>query len=389
MKKLLIVLLALTVISVFAFADDAAAAPAPVGQFHISNYGELFTYASVGGGGATVGWGPNWDPNHGVDQDWDFTYDGNGFGYAGRFEFAMGNILASTTGWGNIKSFKAYYDLGKYVKFTAGQLDVTDYRWSTFIEGAFNQRFGGRVFAGMVQVYPVDGLSLAVLENVPGQTLDIPGVTNLKAYGYKDVPGITQASLSSYGTTVPADYQDWTNLAASYEMKDVAKFYAAWNNTLQEVSLGVNVSAIKPVSIQVVYDYDYVPLATSTSASTIWATASYTKDALAVSLDLGYGTGTSWYAQTAFAFEINPEYTIGKFAVGALLGYDNGYGLGLFGGQDNTWDGAEIYPYVKANFDNGSFVQVGVLYASGSGVAASANGGQSLLSIPITYSVSF
>ena len=387
MKKLLIVLLALTVISVAAFADDAAPAPAPVGQFHISNYGELFPYASVGGGGATVGWGPNWDPNHGVDQDWNFTYDGNGFGYAGKFEFAMGNILDSTTGWGNIKSFDAYYQITKYVKFTAGQLDVTDYRWSTFIEGAFNDRFGARSFAGMVQVYPVDGLSLAVLENVPGQTTNVTGVTT--GYGGKNaLTSYEQASISSYGTTVPADYQDWTNLAASYEIKDVAKFYAAWNNTLQEVSVGVNVSALKPVSFQVVYDDDYNSAA-STSASTIWATASYTKDALALSLDLGYGSGTSWYSQTAFAFEINPEYTIGKYAVGALLGYDNGQGLVLFGGQDNTWDGAEVYPYVKANFDNGSFLQVGVLYASGSGVSGGANGGKSFFSIPITYSVSF
>jgi hypothetical protein len=391
MKKLLIVFLALSVIGVFAFADDAAPAPAPVGQFHISNYGELFTYASVDGAKGTVGWGPGWDANPGIDQGWTFQYDGKDYGYAGNFEFGMSNITNGTTSWSEIKTFDAYFQLSKYVKFTAGQLDVTDYRWSTFIEGGHNSRFGGRQYAGMIQLYPTDGLSLAVLENVPGQTVSSPSTP----------PSGTTADTASYGTTVPADYQDWTNLAASYVMKDTGKFYVAWNNTKQEFAAGANISAVKPFTFLLVYDYDYDSKA-STNASTVWGSASYSKDALAVALDLGVGFGKGvshaydqGYDKTAFAFELNPEYTMGKYALGALLGYDNGQGLGLFGGQAWGWDGAELYPYVKANFDNGSFVQVGVLYASGSGVVspvygdAVGNGGKSLFAIPITYSLSF
>src|SRR5208337_2630067 len=112
-----------------------------------------------------------------------------------------------------------------------------------------------------------------------------PGQTQA-AETFGTVPANALANSSSYGTTVSADYQDWTNLAAAYEIKDVAKFYVAWNNAAREASVGVNVSALKPVSFQVVYDDDY-NAAASTSASTIWATASYTKDALALSADLG------------------------------------------------------------------------------------------------------
>ena len=414
MKKLLVVLLALMVIGVFAFADDAMAAPASQGQFHAWNYGELFSYASVNGGSAASGWGPSWDPNYGIDQEWTFSYDGKNFGYSGTFEFGMGNFAQSTTGEGSISWFDTYYKFGDMVKFTAGKLDIGDYRWTTFIEGGANARFGQRNYSGMIQVYPVPGLSLAVLE-------EVPGTSNLDAQAGNKATNINAVNYS-YGTYAAADYQDNTNLAASYEMKDTFKAYFAWNNTAREASVGVNISALKPLSLQVVYDDDYM----SPTQSTIWLTAGYTMGALALSLDAGYMTGTSsmyGYTNTgsvavpvytvssvnyniggdtvsAYAAEIQAEYTMGQYAVGAKLGYDNGAGIGLYGGQAAAYSGLEVYPYVKANFDNGSYIMVGILYASGANAngatlgnaswnAANPSYAQSLFAIPISYSWAF
>jgi hypothetical protein len=418
MKKLLIVLLALTVIGVFAFADDAMA-PAPVGQFHAWNYGMLFAMAANGSASSStsVGWGPSWDPNRGIDQEWTFAYDGKDYGFSGTFEFGMGDFGESTTGAGSISWFDTYYKFGDFAKFTAGKLDIGEYRWTTFIEGAANARFGQRAYAGMIQVYPIEGLSLAVLENVPGNTTTYMGDT-------------VNAVNFSYGTFVGANYQNWTNVAASYVMKDMGKVYFAWNNTASEFSVGVNISAVKPLSLQVVYDDDY---AGGVATSTVWITGSYTMDALALTADIGFGSGTGqpygttnpvtglptgastltgaqvangaqWSnggsSTTAFAAEIKGEYTMGKYAVGALVGYDNGAGMGLFNGQAAGWTGLELYPYVKANFDNGSYITIGVLYASGangggqtlnsaSWNAATPGYSQSLFAIPISYCWAF
>ena len=100
------------------------------------------------------------------------------------------------------------------------------------------------------------------------------------------------ATNYSYGTNADADYQQNLNLAASYEMKDTFKAYVAWNNSANEVSVGVNLMATKPLTVQVVYDDDYTaPVKTST----VWLTAGYTMGALALTLDAGYANGINQY----------------------------------------------------------------------------------------------
>ncbi len=394
MKKLVVLLLALAVIGLAVYADDAMAAPAPQGQFHAWNYGMMMTYASVDGGPASVGWGPSWDPNYGIDQEWTFSYDGKNYGYSGTFEFGMGNFGQSTTGGnGEISWFNTYYKFGDVAKVTLGKLDIGDYRWTTFIEGAANARFGQRDYAGMLQVYPISGLSLAVLQRVPGDTT---------AWG----PGPSEdATNYSYGTNADADYQQNLNLAASYEMKDTFKAYVAWNNSANEVSVGVNLMATKPLTVQVVYDDDYTaPVKTST----VWLTAGYTMGALALTLDAGYANGINQYQAggslsdtlSAMAGEVQIEYTFGQYAVGAKIGYDDGKGMGLFNGQAAGWTGFEAWPYIKANFDNGSNISIGILYASGANNggevlnSASWNAGtpgysKSLFAVPIAYTWAF
>ncbi len=98
---------------------------------------------------------------------------------------------------------------------------------------------------------------------------------------------------------------------------------------------------------------------------------------------------------------MNGEYVIAApFSIGATVGYDGGTGWlnqGIGNYQTvNAWNGLEIYPYVKANFDNGSSLKIGVVYTSGGvngtysvpGVFSN-DASQSVLAVPIIYVWSF
>ncbi len=88
-----------------------------------------------------------------------------------------------------------------------------------------------------------------------------------------------------------------------------------------------------------------------------------TQSQLSDALDFVYA-GDS--AVTAFAAELALEYAVsGPYAIGALVGYDNGDGANWFEGGYGGYAGFMINPYFAINFANGSRVRVGVLYASG------------------------
>jgi hypothetical protein len=91
-----------------------------------------------------------------------------------------------------------------------------------------------------------------------------------------------------------------------------------------------------------------------------------------------------------YAAELQGEYAMGMYSLGAQIGYDSG--TGLFNGNVGDWGGFELWPYVKANFDNGSFFKIGFLYASGMGTDngfATWNGitaaQKAVIAIPIVY----
>jgi len=87
------VLLALMVIGVFAFADDAAApAPAPIGTFTSWNTSTVALYQSINGASATTTWMPAWDSVSGIDQEWEFGYHGKNYQFYADLEFGMDNF---------------------------------------------------------------------------------------------------------------------------------------------------------------------------------------------------------------------------------------------------------------------------------------------------------
>jgi len=348
MKRLLIVLLALTVLGVFAFADDMAApAPAPIGTFTSWNTGTALLYNSVNGAAATTGWGPAWDSVSGIDQEWTFGYAGKGYGFSADLEFGMdnfGNSGASATGvqGATISRFYTYYDvLPSMVEVILGKPRMGRAPGS-LVEGMDSQFYMNSQFGAALKLLPMSGFS---------------------AWAFAELP--QSGAVSNLGSQL--------TFSAEYTMPDVFYANAMYSTINSDFSGGVKVTAIKPLTIVAGWDY-------KSSATAIWASAGGSfVDKLTTNLDFAM---KSTSAVTSIGLEAQAQYAIGTYGVGARVGYDDGQGVGVFG--DNLGDigdngGVLVYPYVVANFDNGSSVQFGVSYESG------ANNMKSLLQIPILY----
>ena len=89
---LLLLVVALTAVSVSAFADTA-----PAAGWTAWNQGNFYPYASLNGATAVAGWGPNYDgagPGAGgIDQEWTFAYSGKNYGFN------------ATAEWGSLDAF--------------------------------------------------------------------------------------------------------------------------------------------------------------------------------------------------------------------------------------------------------------------------------------------
>jgi len=369
MKKAWIFLIALALLafSMPIFADAPAA-----GSFHAWNQGNFYPVFVWGSNSATSGWGPSWDNVKSIDQEWTFSYDGNNYGFNATFEFG-GDNFANTgnpaTAAPSISWFATYYKFGDLVKVTLGKPRFNDYTDFSVIEGQNFKRFGDSDFMGIFQVFPTPGLTLAAALYTP----DVGAVANAMA-------------------GVSGDYGNNFGVAASYAAPNLASvkvLYRASEATLggaatKLVSGSVNVSAMKGLTAEAGVQADI-----SNSSNTVlmaWLSGGTTMFApLTVNADLALKNSSS-PSQTAYFAEIQGEYVVmAPWSLGVQLGYDGGSATGVkvgwYGGGSGDWTGLQIWPYVKAAFDNGSSLKVGFVYAS----ADSAGASNAVIAVPIIY----
>jgi hypothetical protein len=405
MKKLLIVLLALTVIGLFAFADDAMA-PAPVSGWHVWNQGDFIPYASVDGGSGIAGFGPNWDTAKGGDQEWDFTYDGKNFGFDAGTQFGTDAAFADSF---NLDWFDMYFKFGDsanpFAKFIVGDARNSSYNVMSYINGnPVEQRMlnGYGEYMGELEFYPMAGLSLAVVNFVPAvlQTAAPVATANLAAnfaiagqYTIPDTATI-MAFYKAYQTNGPAG-------VAGIDSGDTST-PGIVNN--QYLSVGAKFTAIKNIGVQAALAYDFSTVgngsgtdaATAMTAFYVGATTSMIPN-LALSADFFLHTNSNY---TVFTIEAQGTYTLTPaWGVGAFVGYDEGAGQfnggsgdSVIAGFNGAGAGFLLFPYLNYTVDGGNGnVKVGFCYVSG-GVSNDANLNVKTLSawgIPIVYTVSF
>jgi len=374
MKKAWIFLIALALLAfgMPIFADAPAA-----GSFHAWNQGDFYPVFAWGSNSASSGWGPTWDGSGttgtGIDQEWTFSYDGNNYGFNATFEFGMDQFASpvGSTNGSALSWFATYYKFGDLVKVTIGRPRFNDYTDFTVIEGQNFKRFGDSDFMGIVQVFPTTGLSIAAALYSP------------EAWAWANAMADSSA-----------DYGDNFGIAASYAVPNVATvkvLYRASEGVLGStstatklVSGSVSVSAMKGLTAM-----GGVQANISNSSDTIitaWLSGGYTAMApLTINADLAIVNNQS-PSQTAYFAEVQGEYVVmAPWSFGVQLGYDggstDGVHVGWFDGGGNEWSGLQIWPYMKAAFDNGSYFKVGFVYASKDRNGAS----NAVIAVPIIY----
>jgi hypothetical protein len=230
MKKLLIVLLALTVIGVFAFADDAAApaAPAPQGQFHAWNDGQAYLYGVNRAGNTVSGWGPDWE--NAIDQEWEFNYNGKNFGYDAVMEFGGDQGLSP------ISRFFTYYNFGTFAKVYFGKPRLNDFQQFDYVNGNNNARFIDTEWSTSLYLTPVEGLTAAVAYYFPNQFFD-------------STTAITPSFANDLGVALDYSIPKIADISVYYKQDKDQKVDQLFN-------VGAVISAIPNLGITVSNNYD-------------------------------------------------------------------------------------------------------------------------------------
>jgi len=229
MKKLLVVLLALSVFGMFAFAEDAAA-PAPAVQ--ITSWGRYQANVIDSDGNMSMGPG-GWASvgAKGTFTDLSLGYDAKTYGLSATAEFNSADIFLNTEDTKTLVTSTSLRDYNGWVKpfngmvkFSAGKLRSGDYRLADNDSNGFNSRMDD--YGYMVQLFPVDGLSI----------------------GYYN-------PISSDGTAMKFD-ATLLGFGASYALKDIGTFYAQYlGSKTNETFVGANVTAIQGLGLLVGYTY--------------------------------------------------------------------------------------------------------------------------------------
>jgi hypothetical protein len=353
---LLLLVVALTAVGVSAFADGAWTA---------WNQGNFYPYISFDSNTGFAGWGPNYDANGGIDQEWTFAYSGKNYGFNMTTEF--GNTATAGQTFGGISWFGTWYKFADVVKVTLGMPRIGDYQQFTVIEGANWSRFGDSNWGGYVQITPMAGLSIGAVMYVPGYSATLMAP---KA-------GVG-ASGNGAGVALQYALPDLVTLQAQFKAIDFSK----------AIQVGANVTALKGMTLLGAVNVDF-----SDSSNTIFGVLLSGKtafDPISLAADVKLVSNPKAAKTFAYGAEVQAEYAMGMYSLGAQIGYD--LATGLFNGNVGDWGGFELWPYVKANFDNGSYFKVGFLYSSGMGTDsgfATWNGittaQKSVIAIPIVY----
>lgn len=372
MKKALMVLFVLAFVGAAAFADG--------GKFTAWNQGDVYLYTSIGGGAGTVGWGPTWDyttansNGPGPDQEWGFGWDGKNIGFSATIEFGGTPLLGSN---GSSYWFGTYYKFGDLVKLTLGAPRI-DYRTGDYIEGIqpYNRLVEAQ-YSVTAEIYPMSGLTVGLAMYVPNNE---GSIANVFGANWTALTGAVGAGgWQGVASATAADYANNIGVVAQYALPNLGTFTLQYrragtsgtNNG--QLGIGAVISAVKNIGIAASAGINLDTTTTITAMGSVNAAFA----PLTVQATGAYSTGSS-----SFAAEAKVEYAMGTYAAGAQIGYDDGKGIALLNQACGSWDGFQVYPYAKANFDGG-YIQLGVVYATG------ANGHSSVIAVPIQYSWSF
>lgn len=267
MKKLLVVLLALTVIGGFmAFADDAAAAP----TMTISGSGQT-GIRFTGGNGAAFS-GQQWTTNNGTPGDFWFVTTYGGTTGGGKLEFYTKNDVSNPisidvlAGWWkpiSMLQLNAGYGYGNF--------------WSTPIEGWSNYGTGFNAV-----LTPIDGLNVGVEYNA----------TN---------------------TVTALDLSKQLDIAASFAAKDIGTFGVDYA-TAGTLIAGANVTAVPNLTAQV--DFKFLTAASQYRAEEQFK---YAIDALVPGV---WAYESSITGDAAWGVKPFVNYTIGAYTPGFFFQYN-------------------------------------------------------------------
>jgi len=311
-----------------------------------TNWGEgiLYPFYKVGDADAVADWGPDgWAPagDGGPYNEWAFGYDGENYGFTAVWAFEGKSLDAAS-----LHRFAAWYKPFDMLKITLGAPRVADYRLATKVEGAGYTRLMNGDYGMALQLMPIEGLSLG-------------------AAMYVDPAPLALDLGNNFG------------LGASYTFPDIAKVVAQFRSDIEEISVGADITALEGIGLVVAYAVN-------------WSLADLAHSAF-VSASMGLGpvnlkadAAMTYMTQFDVGVVVNGEFAMDKLALGASIGYDTAAVI-VGSGEGTPGAGFSLFPYVKANFANDSYLKAGFVYASGNDL----NGNTAIMGIPILYVVAF
>jgi hypothetical protein len=293
----------------------------------------------------------------------------------------------------------------------------------TLIEGAGTERFyngslmgngstSAAQYAAAVDFYPVKGLTVTLAAFIPS-VVSIANVFGANwtgstySYGQFFANG-DFGGWEGIATAAAIDYLNDMGVAATYAVPNLGNFLVQYYRlknlnfdgsdaagaTLvnDRFDFVANITKWQGYDIKFQYDANNVLPVANTGATAasmtndfyLSASATFGLCSLAIDTGLDQINSSVWSA----AAEIQGEYKLGgAFSAGMRLGYQDANGIEFFDAGNGCWSGFEVWPYIKASFDMGSYIMAGVVYASGAKPAASLPypTQSSVLAIPIQF----
>lgn len=336
MKKVCVILVALLLLVGMSLSAE--------GKFTMWGEGILYPFYKVGDADATAGWGPDgWAPagDGGPYNEWHFGYDGDNYGFYSVWAFEGKDLDAAP-----LHRFAAWYQPFDIVKVTLGAPRVADYRLATKVEGAGYTRLMNGDYGMALQLMPFEGLSLgaAMFVDTVDDALDIG---------------------NNFG------------LGASYTFTDIAKVVAQFRSDIEEMSFGADIMALEGIGLVAAYAINW---SAADLAHSAFVSASMSLGPVALKAD----AAMTYMTEFDVGVVLNGEFALDKLALGASIGYDTAAVI-VGSGEGTPGAGFSLFPYVKANFANDSYLKVGFVYASGNATTADT----AIMGIPILYVVAF
>jgi hypothetical protein len=354
MKKLLIVLLALTVIGVFAFAQDEA----PAAKLSVGGWGRMWvTPLASDGTNQTVTAGPGW-ANNGARVSVSFDGSSEHFGFdwnPGVSNNSMTAVCDQAKIWAKINPMLTVQVGQIQGDVLRGKLD--DFGDVIPADGKDNifQRFYPKTGI-LLDITPVDGLYLGVALDVAGTAK----VDNSSIRALYVASGATQAQADAAYPDVDAipaklsDAYKAIQVGAGYTIKDVGMFRAQYIGSAVDkggvIQAAFAYTGMEGLTVDVGAKY---PLNSDTQMHAT-AAAAYAKDALSV-----YGRVDANFAGVSGA-KFNTDVALqGYYTVAdpVAIGVEGSLtGMSAVDGGDAKV--VDVMPAIKLGYSNG-YLKVG------------------------------